>query len=94
MREEEMREEEMASGRRHTRPVEERQRRADYRLVFASEAGRRVLADLARVCYGERSTYVRGDALETAFREGERQVYLRILSLLRPLRGERPEDIV
>lgn len=62
---------------------EERQRRADYREVFDSAAGRRVLADLGRFAHMDHPSYVRGDALETAFREGERNAVLRIHALLR-----------
>jgi len=62
---------------------DERRRRSDYRLVFDSEAGQRVLADLARFAHMGHPSYVRGDAMETAFREGERNVVLRILALRR-----------
>ena len=62
---------------------DERRRRSDYRLVFDSEAGQRVLADLARFAHLGHPSYVRGDAMETAFREGERNVVLRILALRR-----------
>ena len=65
---------------------DERRRRADYRLVFGSEAGRRVLSDLARFAHMGHPSYVRGDALEPAFREGERNAVLRILALLRERR--------
>ena len=67
---------------------DERRRRADYRAAFGSEAGRRVLADLARFAHMGHPSYVRGDAMETAFREGERNVVLRILALLRERRVE------
>ena len=67
---------------------DERRRRADYRATFGSEAGLRVLADLARFAHMSHPSYVRGDAMETAFREGERNVVLRILALLRQRRAE------
>lgn len=66
-----------------------RQRRHDYAQVFESDAGKRVLADLARVAHIMRPTYVRNEPYQTAFREGERNVVLRILSTL----GWQPEEI-
>lgn len=62
-------------------------RRHDYAKVFGGEAGARVLADLAAACHAERLTYVPGDAMESAYREGQRSVYLRIRRLLTPLSG-------
>ena len=53
-------------------------RRRLYRETFGSDAGRAVLADLARACFADAPTYVRGDALESARREGARGVWLRI----------------
>ena len=53
----------------------------DYRETFGTQAGRRVLSDLRR-SYGKRPSYVKGDAYDTAFKEGERSVYLKIESML------------
>lgn len=55
----------------------------DYKRTFSSEHGKRVLYDLMNDHYAIRSTYERGDALELAYREGQRQVVLRILTILK-----------
>ncbi len=49
-----------------------------YAQTFETRQGQQVLEDLANRCHATRSTHVRGDALEGAFREGQREVYLRI----------------
>jgi hypothetical protein len=59
-----------------------RQRRADYHAVFTSEAGRRVLADLYRFCLMDQPCFA-GDPQATAFNEGRRRVFLRLLAILR-----------
>ena len=52
----------------------------DYADCFGSISGNKVLDDLRRA-YQLRESYVRGDSYETARREGERAVYLRILTM-------------
>jgi hypothetical protein len=52
-----------------------------YDRVFSDADGRIVLEDLRR-SYGDRRSFVEGDALATAFREGQRDVYLAIGDLL------------
>ncbi len=54
----------------------------DYRQTFGTQAGRRVLADL-RKSFENRSSHVAGDPYETAFREGERNVMLKLKSMLK-----------
>lgn len=53
----------------------------EYKDCFESLAGTKVLEDL-RQAYGMRESYVKGDSHETARREGERAVYLRIINML------------
>lgn len=53
----------------------------DYRVVFATPEGERVLADLLRACHVLEPVFS-GDALEMAHREGMRNVALRIVSFL------------
>lgn len=60
----------------------QRRRRADYAAVFGGAAGRRVLADLYRFCHMDQPSFA-ADPCLTAFNEGERRVFLRILGLLR-----------
>jgi len=54
--------------------------RKDYADCFGSISGGKVLDDL-RKAYQMRESYVKGDPYETARREGERAVYLRILNM-------------
>jgi hypothetical protein len=57
-------------------------RTLDYASVFGTDAGQRVLEDLYR-SYGRRISYSKGDPYETAYREGQRSVYLSIRVMLR-----------
>lgn len=52
-------------------------RAQDYRDVFSSPAGERVLADLARFCRAHESTF-HADPRVHAVAEGRREVWLRI----------------
>lgn len=56
---------------------------ADYSFTFSTEQGKRVLCDLYEQCHMGHPTYVRGDQSETAYREGERNIFLRIQYFLR-----------
>lgn len=58
------------------------QQRRDYRSAFASESGKRVLADLARLCYLTDSTFSE-NPYQTAVNEGRRQVMLHIQTIMR-----------
>lgn len=53
-----------------------------YKDTFNSEQGKKVLYDLMKVCHLLQPSYVGGTPEETAFREGERSVVLRILTQL------------
>lgn len=57
------------------------QRARDYRAAFSTEAGERVLADLVTACHILKPIPP-GDALASAFAEGERNVALRIFAFL------------
>lgn len=54
----------------------------DYKEVFGSEAGKRVLKDLLTVCKHNSPTFVPGQADVTAFNEGMRRVALRIVNFV------------
>lgn len=54
-------------------------RRRAYQSTFAGEPAKTVLLDLAQFCGAMNSSF-RHDALEMAFREGRREVYLRIMA--------------
>lgn len=51
-------------------------------LTPESPRGRLLLADLAALCGAERTSFVPGDALETAFNEGKRAVFLHVAAVL------------
>jgi hypothetical protein len=55
----------------------------DYHQVFNYEAGKRILYDLMLVGHILHPSYVKGDSHEMAFREGERNMVLRILNILK-----------
>lgn len=57
-------------------------RGAEYRTVFGTPAGGRVLADLTRFCLMDADIHVPGDALETAHNTGRRRVALRIYGFM------------
>lgn len=54
----------------------------DYKLVFDSDAGRRVLMDLCTRGFVYGSTFVPGDPHATSHNEGRRSLALRILNQL------------
>lgn len=53
----------------------------DYREIFKTEAGKRVLKDLEERCFIKRPTLAR-DSLGMAFNEGKRTVCLHIQDML------------
>ena len=66
-----------------TREMASRQaaRGIDYRAVFETEPGKRVLEDLCQIHHMKSSSFSK-DALEMAMFEGERNVILRIIAIL------------
>ena len=58
-------------------------RARDYQNLFDSDLGRRVLMDLLRQGHFFEPTYVRSDAHESSFREGERNLTLYVLAQLK-----------
>lgn len=76
----------------YRRPIEQKrpdpaktadqQRRINYGLTFSTSEGFDVLKDLCGFCHVNAPSYVSRDTHETAFREGERNVFLYILSQL------------
>ena len=57
-----------------------RRRRSYYQMVFSriNPADMQVLADLMDFCHANSTTAISNDPVETAIREGRRQVWLRI----------------
>ena len=54
----------------------------NYRFIFNTEEGKRVLSDLEKRCHYNATTNVRGDSHESAYMEGQRSVLLFIKSML------------
>jgi hypothetical protein len=52
----------------------------DIRELFSSKTGERILANM-KVAYGDRISFTK-DPCETAFREGQRSIYLEITNIV------------
>lgn len=61
---------------------EAKQRRINFNLTFGTREGLAVLKDISALCHPLAISYVPSNQFETAFREGERNVFLYILSQL------------
>ncbi len=56
--------------------------RRSYRRIFGDGVGKTVLADLSVFCWAMHSTWASGDPYESARRDGQRSVILRIYEML------------
>jgi hypothetical protein len=56
---------------------------ADYKIVFGSDEGKRVLSDLEKRCHEFVTTHQKGDSHETAYLEGQRSVLVFIKNALK-----------
>ena len=54
----------------------------DFKTVFNSDEGKRVLADLEKRCHFLTTTNIKGDSHESAYLEGQRSVFLFIKQML------------
>lgn len=61
---------------------DDKQRRINFGLTFSTKEGFEVLKDIAAMCHAQSISYVPDNQYETAFREGERNVFLYILAQL------------
>lgn len=61
----------------------QKDRKAEYEKVFLSKSGRMVLDDISIHANLLTPSYTKNDPYETAFNEGQRNVVLRILKLLK-----------
>ena len=59
-----------------------KQLQEDYKFVFNSEEGKRVLEDLNKRCHIYNTTHVKGDSHESAFYEGQRSLVVFIENIL------------
>lgn len=60
----------------------QRQLMIDYKHVFGSEVGERVLRDMMRNHFMTRPSHVRSDPYETSYNEGQRAVMLRLMTYM------------
>ena len=58
------------------------QLQTDYKVIFYSDEGVRVMADLEKRCHFLTTTNIKGDSHESAYMEGQRSVLLFIKSML------------
>jgi hypothetical protein len=56
--------------------------KVNYKTIFNTAEGKRVLADLEKRCHYHSTTNVKGDSHESAYMEGQRSVLLFIKSML------------
>jgi|TARA_Y100000294_G_scaffold23865_1_gene20311 hypothetical protein len=54
----------------------------DYKFVFASDEGKRVLSDLEKRCHEFVTTHDKSNSHETAFLEGQRSVLIFIKNMV------------
>lgn len=60
-----------------------KQLQEDYKIVFGSEEGKRVLDDLKKRCHFYSTTHVQGDSHESAFYEGQRSIVVFMENLIK-----------
>ena len=56
--------------------------KTNYKTIFNTEEGKKVLSDLEKRCHYHSTTNVKGDSHESAYMEGQRSVLLFIKSML------------
>ena len=54
----------------------------DYKIVFGSEEGKRILDDLKKRRHFYNTTHVKGDSHESAFYEGQRSILVFVENIL------------
>ena len=64
------------------REDEIKQRIIDYSTTFGSESGKRVLDRLSLLCNENEPTYVDGNSMGTAYKEGQRSIILHLRKML------------
>ena len=55
----------------------------DYKIVFGSEEGQRVLEDISIRCHERTTTFSKENSHETAFFEGQRSILLFIKAMIK-----------
>ena len=69
----------------HNKEAQKRveQLRKDYKIVFGSDEGKRVLNDISIRCHESSTTFSKDNSHETAFLEGQRSISLFIKGILK-----------
>jgi len=69
----------------HNKEVQKKieQLRNDYKIVFGSDEGKRVLEDISIRCHESSTTFSKDNSHETAFLEGQRSISLFIRAMLK-----------
>ena len=69
----------------HNKEAQKRveQLRKDYKIVFGSDEGKRVLEDISIRCHESSTTFSKDNSHETAFLEGQRSISLFIKAMLK-----------
>tara|TARA_Y100000004_G_scaffold93995_1_gene105269 strand:- start:52 stop:276 length:225 start_codon:yes stop_codon:yes gene_type:complete len=68
----------------HNKEIQKKikQLQKDYKIVFGSDEGQRVLDDISKRCHESSTTFSKDNSHETAFLEGQRSVILFIKAIL------------
>lgn len=69
----------------HNKQIQKKldQLRNDYKIVFGSDEGKRVLEDISIRCHESSTTFSKDNSHETAFLEGQRSMLLFIKAILK-----------
>ena len=69
----------------HNKEIEKKlaQLKKDYKIVFGSDEGKRVLDDISIRCHESTTTFSKDNSHETAFLEGQRSIALFIKAMLK-----------
>ena len=69
----------------HNKEIEKKikQLREDYKTIFGSDEGKRVLEDISIRCHESSTTFSKDNNHETAFLEGQRSMLLFIKAILK-----------
>ena len=69
----------------HNKEVQKKieQLRNDYKIIFGTDEGKRVLEDISIRCHESSTTFSKDNSHETAFLEGQRSISLFIKAMLK-----------
>tara|TARA_E500000305_G_C3858230_1_gene159396 strand:- start:61 stop:282 length:222 start_codon:yes stop_codon:yes gene_type:complete len=69
----------------HNKEVQKKieQLRKDYKIVFGSDEGKRVLEDISIRCHESSTTFSKDNSHETAFLEGQRSIFIFLKAMLK-----------